>query len=96
MSLKLDASVNSVKWPKNLLYTSNSRIFVFDAKSKYERIFHFKLCVYLAYFRSYCHLKIDIFCNFVHSAILKWLQLLGKCRYKLYMWLTDISVDSVK
>ena len=26
--------------------------------SKYERIFNFKPCVYLAYFRSYGHLKI--------------------------------------
>ena len=26
--------------------------------SKYERIFNFKPCVYLAYFRSYDHLKI--------------------------------------
>ena len=26
--------------------------------TKYERIFNFKLCVYLAYFRSYGHFKI--------------------------------------
>ena len=30
----------------------------FDTKSKYERIVRFKPCVYLAYFRSYGHLKI--------------------------------------
>ena len=29
---------------------------------KYERIFNFKPCVYLAYFRSYSHLKI-VKCN---------------------------------
>ena len=31
---------------------------IFNANSKSERIFHFRPCVYLAYLRSYGHLKI--------------------------------------
>ena len=30
----------------------------FDGESNHERIFNFKPCVYLAYFRGYGHLKL--------------------------------------
>ena len=45
----------------SLTLDSNSRIFqknFFNANSKSEIIFHFRPCVYLAYLRSYGHLKI--------------------------------------
>ena len=35
-----------------------SNFFFFDAKFESERIFHFRPCVYLAYLKSYGHLKI--------------------------------------
>ena len=64
--LATDASVNSVKWWKKLnsklyfkLSTQNLKnMFFLDPESKYEKNFHFKPCVYLAYFMSYGHLKI--------------------------------------
>ena len=33
-------------------------IFFLDAKYIFERVFHFRPCVYLAYLKSYGHLKI--------------------------------------
>ena len=35
-----------------------SNFFFFDAKFESEIIFHFRPCVYLAYLKSYGHLKI--------------------------------------
>ena len=35
-----------------------SNFFFLDAKYIFERVFHFRPCVYLAYLKSYGHLKI--------------------------------------
>ena len=57
-----DASVKSVKLSKNLKFKkklNKNKILKNGVQmSKHERIFHFKPCVYLAYFKSYGHLKI--------------------------------------
>ena len=42
----------------NMLYKIMICTQVSQQLSKYERIFYFKPCVYLAYFRSYGYLKI--------------------------------------
>ena len=57
-----EASINSVKWSKNVNFSSKFELKKFLKNgvqmSKYERILNFEPCVYLAYFRIYSHLKI--------------------------------------
>ena len=57
-----DASVNFVKWSKNLNFISKFELKKIELNlkngvqtSKYERLFNFEPCVYLAYFSSYGH-----------------------------------------
>ena len=59
--------------------------------SKYERIFHFKPWVYLAYVRSYCHFKIVKCIGMcTENSILKCQELPGNVK------MTDSSLNSVK
>ena len=93
-----------MKWSKKLnsklyfkLSTQNLKnMFFLDPESKYEKKFHFKPCVYLAYFMSYGHLKIVKCIAITKNSLLKWPELAGKCIYQLDIWLTDASVNSVK